>query len=229
MAITEKNYRKRKSSRFTHRKKLSSKYIGVGYSAVKKKYFATVRFKGNPFTKYYRSELSAAKGYDELKLLYYPKSKCLNFPPKEDEEITSDKEIEPKKKRKKRDLSQAVARRAIKKHELWYVLQSQNYCCNLCNELITGCVPIIDHIIPLSCGGTYVMNNLQALCSKCNSWKSGDYDYRIRADLTEEDLSSYDVYNKMKSVYDKKHSKHEKRVVFNITNNDSSTCNFNFK
>lgn len=232
MVINHTNYRKRKSTRFTHRKKQSSKYIGVLYNPSRKKYSATIRVKGNPIVKYYRSELAAAKGYDKLKLLYEPNSKCINFPPVEEEKNTSifNEDMFSKKKRKRRSLTQVVARRGIKKCELWFILQSQNYCCNLCDKLIKGCVPIIDHIIPLSCGGTYVMNNLQALCSMCNSWKSGVFDHRIRSMLTDKDLTSHDILNIMKSVFNKKHakSKNKNEIIVHVTNNDSSTCNLNF-
>lgn len=51
------------------------------------------------------------------------------------------------------------------------IKQSFNYCCARCG-LKEGFVKITkDHIIPLSLGGTDFADNLQPLCSKCNSSK----------------------------------------------------------
>ena len=40
--------------------------------------------------------------------------------------------------------------------------------CSSCEKQINSKQMDIDHIIPLSCGGTNQLDNLQCLCKKCN-------------------------------------------------------------
>lgn len=59
-------------------------------------------------------------------------------------------------------------RRTIKKHERRIVLERDGHRCKSCNSKwdLT-----IDHIVPLSLGGTNNLENLQTLCQSCNQGK----------------------------------------------------------
>lgn len=56
------------------------------------------------------------------------------------------------------------------------------YLCTYCVNRLTERDVVIDHIVPLSLGGTDEMDNLQVTCRRCNLWK---------ADKTPEDAEEY--------------------------------------
>ena len=51
------------------------------------------------------------------------------------------------------------------------VLQRDSYACQWCDTFLHEGNWSIDHIIPLSKGGTNDLDNLQAMCRSCNSMK----------------------------------------------------------
>ena len=61
------------------------------------------------------------------------------------------------------------------------ILKKTNYCCAACGEKLTMVKHTVDHIIPISRGGTNDIENLIGLCKMCNSYKAnlvyypGDY------------------------------------------------------
>lgn len=59
------------------------------------------------------------------------------------------------------------------------VASRQGWCCNICNELFDE-LYIVDHIKPLFCRGGNDKYNLQALCPKCDKFKTGILDKRIK-------------------------------------------------
>ncbi len=53
------------------------------------------------------------------------------------------------------------------------VFARDNYTCKICGKTAEeGVVLTIDHIVPLSLGGTHELNNLQTLCQHCNAMKA---------------------------------------------------------
>ena len=48
------------------------------------------------------------------------------------------------------------------------LLESQNYCCNICQIRLTLPNRHLDHVIPLSRQGKHTLVNVQWLCSSCN-------------------------------------------------------------
>jgi hypothetical protein len=58
------------------------------------------------------------------------------------------------------------------------ILSSANFKCNRCGNspaLDRNCKLHVDHIVPFSKGGKTAVDNLQALCDKCNLGKSNNY------------------------------------------------------
>ena len=79
-------------------------------------------------------------------------------------------------------------RRCLTKEEYnyaWGKWEKEGMICPVCKKkgefvsgkgiVIDGYIPFqIDHIVPLSKGGTYDLENLRVICQKCNAEKGGD-------------------------------------------------------
>jgi len=60
------------------------------------------------------------------------------------------------------------------------IIFMQNNRCNICHKKFTKKrIPTIDHIIPVSLGGGLTFENIQALCSSCNSRKQAKLDLQF--------------------------------------------------
>lgn len=60
----------------------------------------------------------------------------------------------------------------------WQILARDDFTCQICGEYLPlGNGAQIDHIIPVSKGGTTEPDNLQVLCQKCNRAKSNKLIY----------------------------------------------------
>lgn len=71
---------------------------------------------------------------------------------------------------KKKPLPSVRLRKAIRKEVVKYILKRDNYTCTYC-----GCRGVkmeIDHIVPVSKGGTNDIGNLTTACGPCNRKKS---------------------------------------------------------
>lgn len=68
--------------------------------------------------------------------------------------------------------------RGIPKYALGYLIMRQRSKCAICKRKLKQ--PTIDHIEPISKGGTHDMNNLQAACMICNAIKSDNLNVQLR-------------------------------------------------
>ena len=67
----------------------------------------------------------------------------------------------------------AIQRRLMTKQLRDEIARRDDYTCRICGKYMPdGIGLVIDHVIPVSRGGTSVPANLQVLCSKCNGFKS---------------------------------------------------------
>jgi 5-methylcytosine-specific restriction endonuclease McrA len=60
------------------------------------------------------------------------------------------------------------------------VFERNNYQCQSCGKQQLETNLTIDHIIPLACGGSNDISNLQVLCFTCNRKKTDNIDTRFR-------------------------------------------------
>lgn len=84
---------------------------------------------------------------------------------------------------KKKDSNRLRYARTLARHtdEQWhYMLAWAQYRCVKCDQpFTTGNPPQKDHVLPVSCGGSDAIYNIQPLCGPCNRLKGEDArDYR---------------------------------------------------
>lgn len=71
---------------------------------------------------------------------------------------------------------QKQKRKGVKPSIRFFVLKRDNYTCKACGATSSDGVKLeIDHIVPVSKGGTNDPDNLQVLCKTCNIGKSDKY------------------------------------------------------
>jgi hypothetical protein len=63
-------------------------------------------------------------------------------------------------------------RKGMSDRTRYLVLKRDRYICQMCHK--AGGELEVDHIVPVCVGGSDAMNNLQALCTRCNRGKGGD-------------------------------------------------------
>ena len=209
------NYLELIMTHFTHVKnRKTSNYIGVFKD--NNKWYFKLKYKGitniaGPF----ENEKKAAIEYDYLKISLnksQKNGKSLNFfhkilEKKKEKYIKKESPLKKRKRdesdcqpKKKKRRFKRHKRRAIRKGELWPILIRQCFKCNICKTMF-NCPPIIDHIIPLEIGGNYKLNNLQGICSLCNSWKSGMFDKQIKCMMKYNKMTSEDILLIQDKVY----------------------------
>jgi 5-methylcytosine-specific restriction endonuclease McrA len=65
----------------------------------------------------------------------------------------------------------ACAKKRITASDLWSALDRQQYLCALSNRELTPQTASVDHILPLSRGGTHTPDNIQILSADVNRCK----------------------------------------------------------
>ena len=68
-------------------KNAASKYKGVSYSKRDKLYIARIKHEGKHVAAYFKSEVEAAKKYDEMAIRYFGEYARINFPSEHDIEV----------------------------------------------------------------------------------------------------------------------------------------------
>jgi hypothetical protein len=178
----------------------SSKYKGVYKCLKTKQYYSKIVINKRCYIRYFNNEIDAANKYDEMLLNHNPSSKKTNFP----------KKIYFKNNKLKRPV--------IKEYEKNIVCSRQKNNCNLCKESLDT-DRIIDHIIPRYLEGKDNINNYQALCGKCNKWKTHDFDFMIKEILFNQKNIPLDIILK---IQESKFTKHMGKYPI-ISNIDESS------
>ncbi len=81
-----------------------------------------------------------------------------------------------------------MSRKNLTKKQRFTILKRDNFTCRYCGRKIPEVILEIDHIVPVSKGGTNELNNLITSCRDCNRGKGADYE-------TDEDFEcSLDYY-----------------------------------
>lgn len=88
------------------------------------------------------------------------------------------------------------------KKEKYEVASQQSWKCNLCLELLPSHFEI-DHIVPLDHGGVNQMENYQALCCTCHSYKSSILDRTVIIQLlqSKQNVSRKDIVTQCRIWY----------------------------
>lgn len=173
----------------------SSKYRGVYKCLKKKQFYSKIIINKRCYIRYFNNEIDAANKYDEMLLNHNQSSKKTNF----------SKKIHLK-------------RPPIKEYEKNIVCSRQKNNCSLCKESLDT-DRIIDHIIPRYLGGKDNINNYQALCGKCNKWKTHDFDFMIKKILYKQKDIPLDIILK---IQESKFTKHMGKYPI-ISNIDESS------
>lgn len=127
----------------------------------------------------FKNEIDAAHKYDAFILKHDPHSKKINFPLKN---IKIKNNIKIKKTKNNIyaiNNKNITKRQRISEFIKIIVYSRQDDKCSLCKNSL-GVGRIIDHIIPRSLGGLDNINNYQAICGKCNKWKTYRFDHYIK-------------------------------------------------
>jgi hypothetical protein len=93
-----------------------------------------------------------------------------------------------------------MPRKNINKHLRLQILIRDNYKCSICGRPKDEVSLEVDHIIPISKGGTDELNNLAALCKNCNLGKS-NYSFSDYTSLT---IMPNDIEKNFKFCHDDK-------------------------
>lgn len=69
-----------------------------------------------------------------------------------------------------------MAREKLTKKQRFTILKRDNFTCRYCGRKTPEVILEIDHIVPVSKGGTNDLNNLITSCRDCNRGKGADYE-----------------------------------------------------
>ena len=67
-------------------------------------------------------------------------------------------------------------RKMLSPKQRWLILKRDGFKCKVCGATQEQSPLTVDHIIPVSKGGTNDENNLRTLCSECNLGKRDSFD-----------------------------------------------------
>lgn len=132
-------------------------------------------------------------------------------PPSEPEPQKPDRQKEPS------TLIVKTPRRNFTEHERRDIYIRDKGICGICGRFIPPDCFTIDHIIPISKGGTYDYDNLQCCCKKCNQLKDDalpDDFFKVILDVVDFQISGKNnkkMKKSLKKLYKKAYSSKKKK------------------
>ena len=132
-------------------------------------------------------------------------------PPSEPEPQKPDRQKEPS------TLIVKTPRRNFTEHERRDIYIRDKGICGICGRVIPPDCFTIDHIIPISKGGTYDYDNLQCCCKKCNQLKDDalpDDFFKVILDVVDFQISGKNnkkMKKSLKKLYKKAYSSKKKK------------------
>jgi len=176
------------------KKRKESNYVGV-YKCNKTNKFYAKCFLNKKLhkSKLFNNDTDASKWYENFI--------SINKKPR----IISIKKIKiPKKGKFKKNKTIKKSRRIQWNRDIIY--HKQNDKCSLCYGSL-GEYRTIDHIFQLEQGGPDEMYNLQALCAKCNKWKTSEWDHTLKKKYDVKNINLCEIKKLMHIEYNKKFSR----------------------
>lgn len=110
-----------------------------------------------------------------------------------------------------------VKRRPFRPTERISIYTRDRGICGICGEFVPPNEATIDHIVPISKGGTYALENLQCCCRRCNLLKADalpDDFFNLLVDITEYqvlDKKNKKMRKAFKKIFPKAKAKAEKK------------------
>ena len=180
----------------------TKKYKDSSYTGVLKTpqgWYASILVKGNKIkSKIYKTEIGAAQAYDKLKKKHQPNCTSYNFMKSDKKSIKMVLRDKPKKKCK--PLKGHCERIKLPQCFRNKICSRQGWRCKLCDKLFQD-LYIIDHIRPLSLGGTNEINNLQSICPSCDKWKTGVFDWHIKSVSNNRPLTLEEIMDRQTNMF----------------------------
>lgn len=91
------------------------------------------------------------------------------------------------------DRGGSTPRVSLSKELKGMVFEQSNGYCAICGKPLTPESYTVDHIVPLSRGGTNEMSNFRCVCKRCNEWKGDSLDGEMVTMLSQ--VGGYYMYN----------------------------------
>jgi hypothetical protein len=192
--------------KLTHvKKKHDTKYIGV-YKCNKTNKFYAKSFLNKKLhkSKLFKNDNDASEWYQKFILLHksqkskkYQKSKKSQ----KNNVVNISKKYNTYKKSKNLSKNKSNKKRIQWNRDIIY--HKQNDQCSLCTGSL-GEYRTIDHIFQLEQGGPDEMYNLQALCAKCNKWKTSEWDHTLKSKYNVKNMNLTEIKKLMHEEYNKK-------------------------
>lgn len=129
------------------------------------------------------------------------------------------KQQQPQKRKQKLSFFKR-RRKKIPKIVRDIILERQNVRCNIC-YILWNIGFELDHIMPLSCGGTNDEDNLQLLCVKCHKYKTTFIDDYIRNKMkkTSDEITTNEIVYTHREKYRKLNNINMKKNIDNDIDN----------
>jgi 5-methylcytosine-specific restriction endonuclease McrA len=181
-----------------NKKKNDSNYIGVYKCNKTNKYYAKSFLNKKLYTsKLFENDIDASIWYQNFISTNRQNKSCKpTFSRKKSIKRKSSNKLIYKKNKINKKTRRIQWNRDIIYHK-------QNDKCSLCAGSL-GEYRTIDHIFQLEQGGPDEMYNLQALCAKCNKWKTSEWDHTLKKKYNVKNMNLCEIKKLMHEEYNKK-------------------------